>query len=186
QYQYMRDVLKLLTWQQRDSGRPQRWVLKCPQHLEQLPALHRVFPDATVAITHRDPVAVIQSIITMQAYSQRMTRRRIMRDELLHYWTDRVQHLLEACVRERATLPDDQSIDIPFTRLIADDIGWVERIYQRAGMAMTAAARAELAGFVREHREDYGRIAYDLRGQFGVAPQELRKRFDFYYQAFDT
>ena len=185
QYQYMRDVLKLLTWQQRDSGRPQRWVLKCPQHLEQLPALHRVFPDATVAITHRDPVAVIQSIITMQAYSQRMTRRRIMRDELLHYWTDRVQHLLEACVRERATLADDQSIDVPFTRLIADDIGWVERIYRRAGMAMTATARAELARFVREHREDYGRISYDLQGQFGVAPQDLRRRFDFYYDAFD-
>ena len=37
QYEYMRDVLKLLTWQQRDTDRPTRWVLKCPQHLEQLP-----------------------------------------------------------------------------------------------------------------------------------------------------
>ena len=65
QYEYMRDVLKLLTWQQRDTDKPTRWVLKCPQHLEQLTVLHKVFPDATIAITHRDPVSVIQSTVTM-------------------------------------------------------------------------------------------------------------------------
>ncbi|MBK8289537.1 MAG: sulfotransferase [Cellvibrionales bacterium] len=42
-------------------------VLKCPQHMEQLPVLQAVFPDATV-VTHRDPVAVIQSAMTMLAY----------------------------------------------------------------------------------------------------------------------
>src|SRR5690625_7595320 len=31
-YEYLRDVLKLLQWRRG----PGRWVLKCPQHLEQL------------------------------------------------------------------------------------------------------------------------------------------------------
>ena len=35
------------------------------------------FPDATVAFTHRDPVAVIQSAITMMAYSDRLRRTSI-------------------------------------------------------------------------------------------------------------
>jgi hypothetical protein len=78
QYEYMRDVLKLLTWQQRDTDRPTRWVLKCPQHLEQLPVLHKVFPDATIAITHRDPVSVIQSSITMLGYGQRLSRKQVI------------------------------------------------------------------------------------------------------------
>jgi len=184
QYEYMRDVLKLLLWRQRHSDRPTRWVLKCPQHLEQLPVLRKVFPDATIAITHRDPVAVIQSAVTMLAYGQRMSRRQVMTGELLAYWTDRVERLLRTCVRDRAALPAAQSIDVPFHELIKDDVGWVEKIYTKAGLKLTDRARAELSGFVEDHREDYGRVVYDLKGQFGVDPDALRERFDFYYQAF--
>jgi|TARA_R100001509_G_scaffold139136_1_gene93512 hypothetical protein len=183
-YEYMRDVLKLLTWQQRDTARPTRWVLKCPQHLEQLPVLRKVFPDATVAVTHRDPVDVIQSSVTMQAYGQRMSRKTVMTTELLDYWSDRVEHLLRACVRDRAAYPPAQSIDVPFRQLIRDDVGMVERIYQKAGLAMTDTARTALSTFATEHQSDYGRVRYDLKGQFGISPDELRERFDFYFDAF--
>ena len=50
---------------------PRRWVLKSPQHLEQLGPLLATFPDATIAFTLRDPVAVLQSAITMLAYGDR-------------------------------------------------------------------------------------------------------------------
>ena len=184
QYEYMRDVLKLLTWQQRATDRPTRWVLKCPQHLEQLPVLHKVFPDATIAITHRDPVAVIQSSITMLAYGQRMSRKQVMTKPLLDYWTERIAHLLQACANDRDKLPAEQSIDIPFHELIKDDIGMVEKIYHKANMAMTAKARNELGRFVDAHRDDYGKVIYDLKGQFGSDPDLLRERFNFYYDAF--
>jgi hypothetical protein len=184
QYEYMRDVLKLLTWQQRDTDRPTRWVLKCPQHLEQLPVLHKVFPDATIAITHRDPVSVIQSSITMLGYGQRMNRSKLTTDKLLDYWTDRIQHLLQACANDRPTLPENQSIDVPFHVLIKDDVGMVEKIYEKAGLPMTDQARTELSQFVDEHKDDYGKVIYDLKGQFGADPGALRERFNFYYDAF--
>lgn len=184
QYEYMRDVLKLLTWQQRDTDTPKRWVLKCPQHLEQLPVLHKVFPDATVAITHRDPVSVIQSSVTMLAYGQRMNRDEVLIDGLVDYWSDRVEHLLRACVEDRHVIPDAQSIDIPFHVLIQDDVNTVEKIYAKAGLEMTAQARTQLGNFVDEHKDDYGRVVYDLKGQFGVDPEVLRERFNFYYEAF--
>ena len=184
QYEYMRDVLKLLTWQQRDTDRPTRWVLKCPQHLEQLPVLHKVFPDATIAITHRDPVAVIQSCITMLGYGQRMSRKNVLTDQLLEYWSDRIAHLLQACVIDRQKLPEDQSIDVPFHILIKDDIAMVQKIYDKAGLAMTDQAQTELKHFVDEHKGDYGKVIYDLKGQFGADPDELREQFNFYYAAF--
>jgi Sulfotransferase family len=54
-YAYMRTVLQILQWY-----RPrERWVLKSPQHLEQLGPLLTTFPDATVVVTHRDPVSVV-------------------------------------------------------------------------------------------------------------------------------
>jgi len=61
-YAYMKKVLKALQW----IKGPDRWVLKSPQHLEQLGPLIETFPDATVALTHRDPVSVVASPITME------------------------------------------------------------------------------------------------------------------------
>jgi Sulfotransferase family len=184
-YEYMKTVLKILTWQDGDDGSNTRWVLKCPQHLEQLPVLRKVFPDAAIAITHRDPVSVIQSAATMIAYGQRMSRHSIDTENVINYWTDRVQHLLEACARDRQQLPESQSIDVPFHEFMADDLAMVRAIYARAGLAMTETAATELQNFIDHHpRGKHGRIIYDLEQDFGVDPETLRQRFDFYFQQF--
>ncbi len=185
-YEYMKTVLKLLTWQDGDrTGERTRWVLKCPQHLEQLPVLKAVFPDATIAVTHRDPVSVVQSAITMLAYGQRTSRQRIDLDALLAYWTDRVAHLLDACVRDRDCFPPGQSIDVPFAEFMRDDLGMVEKIHARAGLAFTPEVRAELTAFIQAHpRGRHGQVVYNLREDFGVEPATLRARFSNYLQRF--
>ncbi len=180
-YEYMKTVLKILQWRRS----PNRWVLKCPQHMEQLSVLHKVFPDATIAITHRDPAEVIQSAITMLAYGQRMNRYETNLPGLLSYWTDRVEHLLRACVCDRDLIPAEQSIDVFFKAFMAGDIAMVERIYHIAGLAMTERARSELAAFMDVHpRGKEGRIVYDLKGDFGISQDELRQRFSFYFERF--
>ena len=184
-YEYMKTVLKILTWRDGDDGSNTRWVLKCPQHLEQLPVLHKVFPDATIAVTHRDPVSVIQSAATMIAYGQRMSRTSIDLKNIVDYWSDRIVHLLQACARDRDKLPEEQSIDVPFHEFMADDIGMVRRIYDKAGLAMTDEAATELQRFLEDHpRGKHGRVIYNLQEDFGVDPDTLRQRFDFYFQQF--
>tara|TARA_R110002124_G_scaffold57625_4_gene161148 strand:+ start:3534 stop:4748 length:1215 start_codon:yes stop_codon:yes gene_type:complete len=185
-YEYLKTVLKVLTWQDGDhTGGATRWVLKCPQHLEQLGVLQRVFPDATVAITHRDPVSVIQSAITMLGYGQRINRKQVELGGLVSYWSDRVQHLLQACVNDRPLWSSRQSIDVMFHEFMADDLATVEQIYARAGLAMTAVARRELQCFLDAHpRGKDGRVVYDLQGDFGVDPTQLRTRFSFYFDRF--
>jgi hypothetical protein len=187
-YEYMKTVLKILTWQDGDStGHSTRWVLKCPQHLEQLPVLRQVFPDATVAITHRDPVSVIQSAATMLAYGQRINRKKVDLQGLIHYWSDRVHHMLQACVNDRAVWPIEQSIDVLFHEFMADDLATVEAIYHRANLEMTDTARSELQHFLNDHpRGREGCVLYDLRGDFSVEPAQLRERFAFYFDRFNV
>jgi hypothetical protein len=61
----------------------------------------------------------------------------------------------------------------------------VERIYRLAHLEMTPAARAQLERYMaRNPRGKHGRIAYDLKGDFGVDPGALRERFAFYYERF--
>ena len=185
-YEYMKTVLKILTWQDGDaSGAKTRWVLKCPQHLEQLPVLKKVFPDAIIPITHRDPVSVIQSAATMVAYGRRAIRDSIDVPEIGHYWADRIYKLLEACVRDRSQIPAAQSMDIMFNEFMADAFATLEIIYEKAGLALTDKARGELQGFMDKHpRGKYGQIAYHLKRDFDIDPAALRGKFQFYFDAF--
>ena len=50
---------------------------------------------------------------------------------------------------------------------------------------MTNRSRSELAAYLAGNpRGKDGRVVYDLRGDFGIDPAELRERFAFYYEAF--
>lgn len=180
-YAYVKRALQALQW----LRGPDRWVLKSPQHLEQLRPLADVFPDATIVITHRDPVSVIQSAITMLAYGERVRRTRLDLPALAEYWIDRIERLLRACVRDRDALPAARATDVLFHELMADDVGTVARVYALADLPMTAEARRALETFAADNRRGkHGQVRYDLRADFGLDPADVRRRFDFYLARF--
>lgn len=180
-YEYMKTGLQILQWY-----RPRdRWVLKSPQHLEQLGPLLSVFPDATIVVTHRDPVAVVQSTATMMAYSARMAYRHTMPGWYATYWTDRIVRLLDASVRDRQLLPADRTVDVYFHEYMADEMGTLARIYDVAGMEFTPEARAQVAAHQAAHpRGKEGRVVYDVRRDFDRTPEDIRTPFGFYFDRF--
>ena len=182
-YGYLRTVLQALTF----LRGPQQWVLKSPQHLEQLGPLVATFPDAFVVFTHRDPVAVVQSAITMLAYGDRMRRHAIEPESLAAYWVDRVERLLRACVRDRDLVPAERSLDVRFGDFMADELGTVCGIHQRAGVELPDQVRDRFAAYLRAHpRGQKGQVGYDLAGDFGLEPAAVRARFGFYLDRFDV
>ena len=181
-YQYMRDVLKLMQHEREDT-RP--WVLKCVQNPEQLRPLKSVMPDATVLFTHRDPVAVIQSCATMVAWGHRMLRKEVNPRMVIDYWTDRFERLLRACVRDRDIWGPKQSMDVFFHEYMEDQEGTVAKIYELYGWEFTDESRTEIKAFLDSHkRGKHGRVRYKLEEHFGVKAEEIRERFDFYFDKF--
>jgi hypothetical protein len=182
-YAYLKKVLQALTF----LRGPQTWILKSPQHCEQLGPLMATFPDATVAFTHRDPVAVVQSTITMMAYSDRLRRTSIDPGWLLDYWTDRVHRLLSACVRDRDLVPSERSIDINFHQLNGNEMALLDKLYRRAGVEVTPKVLKRFQHYLDGNpRGKHGRIHYDLQRHFGISADELRGRFGFYFDRFDV
>ena len=180
-YAYLKQVLQILQWL-----RPRaRWVLKSPQHLEQIGPLRTTFPDATIVVTHRDPVAVVQSTITMLTYGARTLYRTTRPEWYRDYWTDRIGRLLDASLRDRHLLPADRTVDVFFDEYMADELGTVQRVYDAAGIELTDAARAEIEAYRHAHpRGQDGRVVYDLRRDFATTPAEVRARFDAYLDRF--
>ena len=180
-YAYSKKVLQILTWY---KG-PNRWVLKSPQHMEQLAAMKNVFPDATLVITHRDPLAVIQSAVTMLAYGDRIRRNPADPHATAGYWIDRIEHLLRACVNQRAFWDKHQSMDVLFHEYMKDENAVLRKVYEVADLPMTAQAEAEMKAYIAANpRGKHGRVQYDLAGDFGVDIKQLRDRFQFYFDKF--
>lgn len=180
-YAYMKTVLQILQW----YAPRDRWVLKSPQHLEQLGPLLATFPDATVVVTHRDPVAVVQSTITMACYGSRTVYRTTTPPWYREYWTDRIGRLLDASLRDRHLLAEERTVDVLFHEYMADETATLERVYECAGMVFTDRARADIASYQEAHpRGKEGQVVYDLRGDFETTPAEVRSRFGAYLDRF--
>lgn len=180
-YEFLKRALKALQW----LRGPQRWILKSPQHIEQLVPLQHVFPDATFVLTHRDPVAVIASMLTMQTYASRLSREPVRPHHIGDYWSDRIIRMLQACERDRDTLPEAQTLDLRFSDILSEDLEPLERIYALAGHPFTDEVRGAMQQYMLDHpRGRHGQIEYDLLDDFGIDPDQLRQQLGSYYSRF--
>lgn len=179
-YQWMRQSLQAIQWMRGDR---RRWVLKSPQHLEQLGPLLATFPDATIVVTHRDPLSVAQSAATMIAYSSRLSAHRVDPGAIFEYWVDRIAAMLGRSVRDRFLLPDS-TVDVGFGKFMNDQIGTLAGIYRAADLDFEPQRAAAMDYLVRHPRGRDGRIDYDMRAHFGAEPAAIRPRFSFYDNAF--
>jgi hypothetical protein len=162
----------------------QRWLLKSPQHLEQVRVLDRVFPDSIVVFTHRDPVPVALSMIAMITYSARMHRSPVPVAQIASSWIDRLDQMLTALVRDRDAIGPQRSIDVRFDDFMADELGAAERVYALAGEPFTDEASKAIGDYLADHRR--GRLGnvettFDM---FGLDERVLRERFAPYVERF--
>jgi hypothetical protein len=179
-YEHLATQLKALQFLR--GGR--RWLLKSPQHLEQLPVLDRVFPGVVVVFTHRDPVPVALSMIAMITYSARMHRSPVPVEEIAAAWAERLDQMLFALVRDRDVIGPERSLDIRFDDFMASELGVAEQVYALAKEPATEHARSAMADYILGHqRGRLGRVATSPE-MFGLDEDDLRARFAPYAERF--
>jgi hypothetical protein len=179
-YEHLATQLKALQFLR--GGR--RWLLKSPQHLEQLPVLDRVFPGVVVVFTHRDPVPVALSMIAMITYSARMHRSPVPVEEIAAAWAERLDQMLFALVRDRDVIGPERSLDIRFDDFMASELGVAEQVYALAKEPVTEHARSAMADYILGHqRGRLGRVATSPE-MFGLDEDDLRARFAPYAERF--
>lgn len=180
-YAYLKRQLQALQWLR---GGQCRWVLKSPQHLEQFGPLHDTFPDATFVVTHRDPVEVTRSMVTMVAYGARMACDHPDPAAIGRYWLGRAEDLLNGCLRDRDVLPAEQSIDVRFADFMADEDGTLAAIYELAGQPYDERARTAMAAFTAQHpRGRHGEVRYDMAA-IGLDATDVEQRLHAYRDRF--
>jgi len=165
---------------------PKKWVLKSPQHLEQIPSLLKTFPDATFAITYRDPLSVVLSTATMLSYGDRVRRYKVEPENNFNYWHNRIKTLLERFTEDYQLISADQKCDIFFQDLIKDNLNSVKNIYSKNSFKFDKLANDEIKEYMNSNkRGKHGQVIYNLE-DFGVDKSESYESFKFYFDEFDV
>lgn len=181
-YAYGKKMLKAIADQ---FPNERRWILKGNQHSEQLPALIKNYPDAYIVQTHRDPLAILQSVLTMRGLSILANQKNPNIQAHVAYWVDRIERMLRAYVRDMDVVPQGHRLDLRFQDVMSDDVGTAQRVLEFAGLPSSEESIADMKAYMDNHpRGKAGRVVYDLAGDFNLDLAALRERFSFYTDKF--
>jgi Sulfotransferase family len=179
-YQYLRKTLQALQWCRPGAD---RWVLKSPQHLENLRPMLATFPDATVLHNHRDPVATVASTASFMAYRARVYFTRPDLRWIGALAADLTERLLRASIRDRG-VDDARFVDVYFRPLCQDPVAALRPAYEVAGLTLSDDAERRMRDWLAENPQGkHGRHHYQPQ-TFGLDVDRLRERFAFYYERY--
>ncbi|MBO0610788.1 sulfotransferase family protein [Myceligenerans salitolerans] len=173
-YEYLKQGLQVLQY-----GRERkRWVVKYPGHLNDMPTIKKVFPDATFVWTHRDPATVLASTCSLVATMWSMYQKDPDPREVGRLVLDTMVTWVDNALESRLSLPPSSIVDVPYHKLSADPHTEVPRVYAAIGAEWTASDEAQLdqvlarpAG-TRPHR-------YDI-ADYGLEPNQVEESFAAY------
>lgn len=181
-YRYVKRVLKLLQWR----CPPHRWRLKNPSHSMFIGALSEVFSDARFWMTHRAITSVIPSVSDvyaemMSAFSDEIDKTAIGQMNV-EFWETAIQRMI--AFRDAGN--EGRFFDIHFAPFMADPIANIAELYRFLGEEFTAEARARMEAWCRDTpRDKHGSHDYNA-ADFGLDPDDLQRRFAFYYARFSV
>ena len=181
-YLQMVRLLKLVGWsQQASSLRP--WVLKTPQHMFDLQVLMKIFPDARLIFTHRDPLAVVGSAASLAwnqtiIYSDHADPHAIGEE-----WLRKTALQIERMRAARENIPADRQIDVHYEDMERDWRGTMARVYGFLGRELEPALPAMEAYQQRAAALKRRPHEYSLE-EFGLSPARVLDVLGDYVRAF--
>ena len=164
-----------------------RWVLKNPAYLGWMDELIATYPDATLVITHRDPLSMLSSVTSLYATMHRAhgaSGDAADKQRLGHDLTERHWRMLDGLVDWVDSHPDVRIHHVDYDAFIADQIGAVAGIYEATSRAFTAETRDAMRAHLQTHpqgRHGGHRHSFDA---LGLDYDATRRRFARYQERF--
>ncbi len=184
-YQYFRLLLKFLQWQKRKAGgSAERWVLKAPHHLHFMDVVLKIFPNAMVVQSHRDPIETIPSLASLIAGVWKIYSDKVDMAEVGKQWSSKFASGMKKTMKVREIKGDDSFLDLWFTDTVKEPLEAVRRVYDFIGLSLTGEAKEEIENWQELNRRELRPSHNYTLSQFGLTEKELIKQFQGYRDAF--
>ncbi|MDP6155761.1 MAG: sulfotransferase [Candidatus Thermoplasmatota archaeon] len=161
-----------------------RFVLKCPSHLWNLEFILKIFPDACVVWSHRNPVNSIASFCSLMGLGRRIFFGHIDAELVGEMMEARFLSGVQEIMEFRQRVGDERFYDINFETLIEDIPRAVMDIKKHFDLPHGKQADREVREYLQRPRGDKpGKHIYGPE-QFGLDRDAIIDRFGDYIERF--
>jgi len=183
-YEYMALLLKVISWFRNDPVH-KPWILKTPQHMQDLDALLHVFPNAKLICSHRDPIKAVGSACSMTWNAIVRDSDSVTADWVGQEWLGKTERMLHKTLRVRDEMAvGHNQYDIQYADITADWQRAIEGVYNFLELPFTEQARTAMQSWQNGNRQhQHGSHKYSLT-QFGLDQNDVERRLRFYRERF--
>lgn len=174
-YDRLHRLLKLRTWLEGvDPAQP--YVLKTPQHMQDIAALHATFPQSPLIFLHRDPVQLVGSAASLAWNHMVVQSDHVDANWVGEEWLHKTRLRLETVATVRQRIAPGLQFDLGFAEVNADWAAAIARTYAFLGRELTPEALSAMRAYLAraETRHGYARHRYRL-DQFGLSEGRVRE-----------
>lgn len=174
----LKTILKYLQWQQPER-RGSRWILKSPSNLPYAEVAAAAFPDALLIMTHRDPLEIVPSYVSMEAALYKLGST-VADDEVGAFWFRRLVEWMKMFEAARTRIGEERFIDIDYRAVGREPIEQARRVLARMGIAQVTMTDAALEEFVTGNKREQRPMHEYSPERFGLDAEEIRNAFESY------
>jgi hypothetical protein len=178
-YEYHKKVLQIL-----QSKAPGIWNLKMPSHAVFVPTLMKVYPDARLIWTHRDPYQTFASSCSLNRFTQSMTGIEPDPIYIGDNATRRLGAHLQGAMAGKKSFGENAIYDIHYKDLMRDPIAEMRKLYDWLGDDFTHDIESAMGHWIDSHpKNQFGKHKYTLE-EFGQSRESLSPIFDDYVEQY--
>ena len=182
-YDIHKQILQILQW--KTGGR--RWLLKAPAHMNWLSTLFDVYPDARLIQTHRDPLQIMGSTVSLISAILWMRTKAVDPEGVKlafgpAYYAPQLYEVMR--LRDEGVVPAAQFHDVRFQDLMDAPFDTIRAAYDFFGWEFTDDAESRMRGYL-EHkpRGKFGKHFYSFH-DLGLDLETERNRYRAYQDRF--
>jgi hypothetical protein len=180
-YEYHRRFLQLL-----QADAPGTWNLKMPSHALWLHTLLKVYPDARLIWTHRDPLTAMGSFCSIISLAHRAHCREVDLEWIGQNCAWQAREHADRIMDARDKLGEQSMIDVHYRQLIRDPIASMRKLYAALGDDFTEEAEAGMRSWLADNPQDkFGKHEYKL-AQYGLDQSGVESLFERYLGRYEV
>ncbi len=178
-YEYHKKLLQVL-----QSKAPGIWNLKMPSHSVWVTTLLKVYPDARLIWTHRDPYKTFASSCSLNKFSQNATGAIPDPIYIGQNATHRLAAHLYGAMAAKDALGDDVIYDLRYADMMKQPIEEMRNLYGWLGEEFTSEIETGMQKWLDDHpKGKHGAHTYSLE-EYGLSVEALKPAFGEYVERF--
>ena len=180
-YRYHKRQLQYLGYHFQDC----RWMLKAPAHLAFLNALLKVYPDAQILQTHRDPLELLPSMCSLAVISRQIFSDEVDPLQTAQQWLELMSQIMKRSLDLVPELNRGNLFHISYPALVADPMQTITEIYKWLDLDLSDSARTRISSWAisSQNYKSSNPHIYSLE-QFQLQESEIRGKFEQYYESY--